>query len=153
MSDRPLHSVSVAGVTYDDAGRVLLIKRRDNGQWQAPGGVLELGETFEEGVAREVLEEAGVHVCAEQLTGVYKNLCEGVVALVFRCRLLDGEPKESDEAAEVAWIDAKEAPRLMTPAFSIRVADAMSGLGLGAASRAHDGTHILTSPTQSPTDS
>ena len=40
MSDTPLHSVSVAGVTFDDAGRVLLIKRRDNGQWQAPGGVL-----------------------------------------------------------------------------------------------------------------
>jgi ADP-ribose pyrophosphatase YjhB (NUDIX family) len=36
-----------------------------------PGGVLELAETLSEGVAREVLEETGIKVQAEQLSGVY----------------------------------------------------------------------------------
>ena len=79
----PRHSVSVAGVIFDDHGRVLAIRRRDNNQWQPPGGVLELGETFEEGVRREVLEETGMQVRVGRLTGVYKNMNLGVVALVW----------------------------------------------------------------------
>lgn len=43
--DTPKHSVSVAAVITDDQGRALLIQRRDNGHWEPPGGVLELGET------------------------------------------------------------------------------------------------------------
>ena len=67
------HSVSVAGVVIDEDGRVLVIERRDNGHWESPGGILELGETFEEGVRREVLEETGVQVSVGALTGVYKK--------------------------------------------------------------------------------
>jgi len=47
--------------------------------------VLELGEAFEAGVRREVLEETGVEVKVERLFGVYKNLPRGIVAMVFRC--------------------------------------------------------------------
>ncbi|WP_214111087.1 NUDIX domain-containing protein [Acrocarpospora catenulata] len=54
------HSVSVAGVVVDDRGRVLLTQRADNDQWQAPGGVLEIGETITNGLRREVLEETGL---------------------------------------------------------------------------------------------
>jgi hypothetical protein len=38
----PTHSVSVAGVVVDDRGRVLVVRRRDTGAWEAPGGVLEI---------------------------------------------------------------------------------------------------------------
>ncbi|MCK9899647.1 NUDIX domain-containing protein [Frankia sp. Cpl3] len=41
-----MHSVSVAGVVRSDDGLLLCIRRRDNGAWQIPGGVLEQGETF-----------------------------------------------------------------------------------------------------------
>ena len=85
MADTPRHSVSVAGIVIDDAGRVLVIQRRDNGHWEPPGGILELSEQFEDGVHREVLEETGLDVQVDRLTGVYKNLNLGVVALVFRC--------------------------------------------------------------------
>jgi len=44
MTDTPEHSVSVAGVVVDDQDRVLVIRRRDNGHWEPPGGVLELDE-------------------------------------------------------------------------------------------------------------
>lgn len=76
----PKHSVSVAGIVIDESDRVLLIQRRDNGHWEPPGGVLELGETFEQGVIREVREETGLRVEVERLTGVYKNMNRGVVA-------------------------------------------------------------------------
>ncbi|NMO91810.1 NUDIX hydrolase [Actinomycetospora sp. TBRC 11914] len=142
MTDTPLHSVSVAGVAFDDEGRVLLIKRRDNGQWQAPGGVLELDETFEQGVIREVLEETGVRVEVCTLTGVYKNLKLGVVALVYRCRPLDGDAAVSTESEQVAWVDLDQALKLMAPAFAVRILDATARNGQ-TPTRAHDGTNLV----------
>ena len=60
--DRPV--VGVGGVLIED-GRTLLIKRGSEpllGQWSIPGGTLELGESLQAGVAREMLEETGLEV-------------------------------------------------------------------------------------------
>ena len=57
--------VGIGAIVVDDAGRVLLVKRRYEplaGQWSLPGGALEVGETLEAGVAREILEETGLVV-------------------------------------------------------------------------------------------
>jgi len=78
------HSVSVAAVIVNAEGSVLLIQRRDNGKWEPPGGVLELDEQITAGLRREVREETGLDVEPERLTGVYKNMAQGIVALVFR---------------------------------------------------------------------
>ena len=78
--------MSVAGVVVREDGRLLAIRRADNGTWELPGGVLELDETPEAGVRREVWEETGIHVEVDELTGVYKNTTRGIVALVFRCK-------------------------------------------------------------------
>lgn len=59
MSELPRHSVSVTGIVLRGDGRVLAIKRSDDGRWVPPGGVLELGETPQDGVVREVYEETG----------------------------------------------------------------------------------------------
>jgi 8-oxo-dGTP pyrophosphatase MutT (NUDIX family) len=53
----PVHSVSVAAVVTDNDERVLVVQRRDNGQWQIPGGILELDQSVHAGVRREVREE------------------------------------------------------------------------------------------------
>ncbi|CAM5625471.1 hypothetical protein STENM327S_02296 [Streptomyces tendae] len=79
-------------------GRLLAIRRADNGTWELPGGVLELNETPEVGVAREVLEETGIHVEVDELTGVYKNTTRGIVALVFRCKPSGGTERTSSES-------------------------------------------------------
>lgn len=133
------HSVSVAGIVVRDDDRILAIKRADNGHWEPPGGVLELNETFEAGVQREVWEETGVVVTVEGLSGVYKNLVRGVVALVYRCRLSSGEPRPTEEARETAWMTMEEVKAAMTPAFAIRVLDAFEP---APRSRAHDGITV-----------
>ena len=125
----------------DEAGRFLAIRRRDNSHWELPGGVLELDETFEEGVVREVLEETGVLVEPERLTGVYKNMTRGIVALVYRCRAIGGSPQVTTEAAHVAWLTANEITDRMDEAYAIRLLDAQ--LDAGATTRAHDGVHLL----------
>lgn len=141
MVDTPKHSVSVAGVVVRDDGRVLAVQRRDNARWEPPGGVLELGETFEDGVRREVAEETGVTVEVERLTGAYKNLSRGIVALVFRCRPVDGNPSPTDESQHAAWLTLDAVRECMVPAYAVRVMDALTGDGVTV--RAHDGVHLV----------
>lgn len=140
MSETPTHSVSVAGVVVDDAERVLLVRRRDNGQWEPPGGVLEIGETFEAGVRREVREETGLAIEVDRLTGVYKNMARGVVALVFRCRSGGGAPRVTDETTRVDWFRLTDALDLMDEAYAVRVSDAYQDT---PATREHDGVRLV----------
>ncbi|HTF07685.1 MAG TPA: NUDIX hydrolase [Asanoa sp.] len=142
MIPAPRHSVSVAAVVVDDTDRVLVIRRRDNGAWQLPGGVLELNETPEDGMRREVSEETGVEVRAERLTGVYKNVKLGVIALVFRARLLAGTPHPTDEAAAVEWWPAHRVASDMDEAFAVRILDALRAEPTPAV-RTHDGVRLL----------
>ncbi len=142
MPATPKHSVSVAGVVVREDGRVLAVQRRDNSRWEPPGGVLELGETFEDGVRREVAEETGITVDVERLTGAYKNLPLGVVALVFRCRPIAGAATPTEESERVGWLTPDEVRQHMAPAYAIRVLDALNG---EAAFRAHDGIQLVTS--------
>ena len=139
MATTPKHSVSVAGIVVRDDGRVLVIRRDDNGRWEAPGGVLELEESFEEGVRREILEETGLTVAVERLTGVYKNLARGVVALVYRCRPTGGDIHPTAEAREVRWMTREDVQSAMNTAFAVRVLDAFDE---AVHSRAHDGVNI-----------
>ena len=68
--------VGVGGVIID-GGRALLIRRGSEpllGEWSIPGGMLELGETLEEGVARELLEETGLVVRVLELIEVFDRI-------------------------------------------------------------------------------
>jgi len=138
----PQHSVSAAGIVFDDTGtRVLLIQRRDNGRWEPPGGVVELDETIEDAVRREVEEETGARVEVERLTGVYKNMTRGIVALVFRCHLTSEPVPQTDEARHVAWHDIGHVSEHMPQAYAVRVLDALAD---GVQIRTHDGHHVLS---------
>ncbi|CAM5340800.1 NUDIX domain-containing protein [Streptomyces viridifaciens] len=138
----PLHSVSVAGVVVREDGRVLAIRRADNGAWEPPGGVLELVESVEDGVRREVYEETGISVGVERLTGVYKNLRRGVVALVFRCRPEGGAVRLSDESVEVGWLTVGEVSERMAEVYAVRVLDAIRAEAAPSV-RSHDGRQLL----------
>ena len=137
----PRHSVSVAAAIIDDQGRFLAIRRADNGRWEPPGGVLELHETIPDGLAREVHEETGLHVRPLALTGVYKNMRRGIIALVFRCEVIGGAPRTSDEAGEIAWLAPDELSSRMSDAYRLRLLDAVQEPPPTV--RAHDGTSIV----------
>lgn len=72
---RPI--VGVGAVIVDDEGRVVLIKRRYEplaGHWSLPGGTLDVGETLEAGVAREMLEETGLEVEVGPVIDVFDRI-------------------------------------------------------------------------------
>ena len=136
------HSVSVTGIITDERGRALLIQRRDNHHWEPPGGVLELGESIEDGLRREVREETGLDVEPVALTGVYKNMNRGVIALVFRCTTTGGQPATSDETEAFRWATESEVSDLASEAYAARVLDALH-VHSQAAIRAHDGIRLI----------
>lgn len=144
MNETPRHSVSVAAAIFDDSReKVLLIKRRDNGNWEPPGGVLELDETIGEGLRREVLEETGAEIEVGPLTGVYKNMTAGIVALVFAARATGTPESHSAEAFAVQWIPLEDLDSLMVPAYAVRIRDARTHRDSSPAVRAHDGESVL----------
>ena len=142
MTEDHRYSVSVAGVIVDDEGRALIIQRRDNGHWEPPGGILEHGETIEDGLRREVYEETGLKVEPGPLTGVYQNMSRDIVALVFRCRVVCGKETPNGEVRTFKWIDTPIAASLMDEAYAVRVLDAAHYDGSSVV-RFHDGVRLL----------
>jgi 8-oxo-dGTP diphosphatase len=138
----PKHSVSVAAAILDDAGRFLAIRRADNGHWEPPGGILELDESIPDGLVREVREETGLDVRPLALTGVYKNMNRGIVALVFHCEIISGTARPTAEAREIAWLAPDQLPDRMRDAYSVRLLDALEH-GDRPTVRAHDGTSVV----------
>jgi 8-oxo-dGTP diphosphatase len=141
-SQSPRHSVSVSGIVIDDHGRALLIRRRDNQRWEPPGGILELGETIQDGLRREVREETGLDIEPSALSGVYKNMTRAIVNLVFRCKITGGALATNDEASDFRWAAESEVSGLMDQAYAIRVLDALHDADTPAV-RPHDGVHLL----------
>ncbi|MCK1794449.1 NUDIX hydrolase [Streptomyces sp. XM4193] len=135
--------MSVAGVIVDERDRALLIKRRDNGHWEPPGGVVEAGETLPDALQREVLEETGLKIALPAtLTGVYKNMTGLIVSLVFRCRAIDGQPTTGDETKALHWATRDEVTQLANEAYAIRVLDALDATSPPPV-RAHDGVKLV----------
>jgi 8-oxo-dGTP diphosphatase len=101
--------VGVAAVVVD-GGRVLLARRGRQplkGEWSLPGGALELGETLEQGVAREVLEECGLAVAPVAVVEVLDRIVrdEGgrvryhYVLVDFLCRVAGQVERDALEGA------------------------------------------------------
>lgn len=110
------NSLVPAATVYveDDQGRVLMIKRTDNGLWSLPGGAMELGESIAGCGERETLEETGYHVKVTGLIGVYSDprtviaYDDGEVrqqfAILLRAELQAGARATSPESAAVDWL-------------------------------------------------
>jgi len=143
MTNAPRHLVAVAAAVTDGNGRVLAIRRPQDGRWEPPGGLLELDETILDGVRREAREETGLDVEPQALGAVYKNMTTSAVVLTFRCRVLGGSLTPNDEAGDFAWMTPEEVRQHMPEIFAQRVLDALAE-GPPAV-RTHDGVHIVCS--------
>lgn len=119
---RAKHIVVPVALIIKD-GKILMTKRNDpfrpeyHEKWEFPGGSMEVGETFEQNVIREVKEEAGyvveivarvTHLAVE--TQTYPNFTYQVYLVPFVCRILGGDGVFSDtETLEARWFDLDDA--------------------------------------------
>lgn len=111
----------VTGVVFDDAGRVLLVRRADNLKWTLVTGCLEPGEQPGHGIVREILEETGVtaeieRVLAVETTPQFAHANGDQAAymdVAFLCRAVAGEARvNDDESVGVGWYALDELPEL-----------------------------------------
>jgi len=123
------------GAVIDNDGRILLIRRADNGLWAMPGGRLEVGETPAQGVVREVLEETGVACEPIALIGVNDSRYWGTPTFYqlylfsFLCRPLPNDenistPSHAHEVKDVQWFSEHELPQDIDPSYKQRIAEA-----------------------------
>lgn len=134
--DRPV--VGVGGVIIDQ-GRALLIRRGCEpllGEWSIPGGALELGESLEAGVARELFEETGVEVRVLELIEVFDRIYHGNGASIsventkprfhyviadYLCERVGGEPRAGSDVTDVVFAREEELPRFHLTETAMRV--------------------------------
>jgi len=109
----------VGAVVLDDAGRLLLVRRRNapgRGLWSVPGGRVEPGESLAEAVEREVHEETGLVVRAGEPVGRItipgNGVVYDVVDLVCTLSGAPTEPVPGDDADAVTFADAADLDRL-----------------------------------------
>ncbi|ABD09525.1 MULTISPECIES: NUDIX hydrolase [Frankia] len=123
---------AVSAIVPDSEGRILLIRRTDNGYWAIPGGGVEPGESVRQATAREVMEETGISCEVTGVVGIYSN--PGHVAaydngevrqqfsICFRTRMTGGEPRTSDESSQVRFVAISDLPSYkMHPSIRLRV--------------------------------
>jgi 8-oxo-dGTP diphosphatase len=122
--------VGVGGVVID-SGRTLLIRRGSHplkDEWSIPGGLLEAGETLEQGVARELAEETGLEVHVVELIEVFERIfpappkADGTpsdaarpqyhfVILDYLCEIRGGTLSAGSDAQEFAWAREEDLPK------------------------------------------
>jgi len=117
--------VAVSALIFDDEGRVLLARRRDIDWWNLPHGGMEAGETVDEALRREVMEELGVAIEVGQLVGVYSKPLKQEVVLTFRCRISGGAPTATEETRECHYFFPHNLPVNTLPKHRQRIEDAL----------------------------
>jgi len=122
--------VGVGGVVVRD-GRALLVRRGKEplyGRWVVPGGTVELGETLEEAVVREMEEETGLRVEPVGVLAVFdridrdgERVAYHYVIVDYLCRWRSGEARAASDALEVAWASAEDLARYELQAKALEV--------------------------------
>ena len=114
------------GVVLDGA-HVLLSVRSDLCGWELPGGNPDPGESGEETLRREILEETGVRVEVEGRVGDYvRRGFRPHTARVWRCRSVAGVPRPSPETPLVRWFPLDAIPDTLFPWYRGPLADAIA---------------------------
>src|SRR6266516_4473245 len=108
-----------------DGEHVLLAHRRDIDWWNLPGGGMEVGETVDEAMIREVREETGLEVKVERLVGVYSKPQKQGVVLTFRCAVIGGTLCETEESRECRYFLPSALPANTLPKHRQRIEDAL----------------------------
>ena len=125
-SSKAQFRLAVFGVIVAEE-QVLLCRRRDIGWWNLPGGGMELGETVDEALQREIREETGLEVQVGRLVGVYSKPQKQEVVLTFLCQATGGALTETEEVTESRYFPPDALPEQTLPKHIARVRDAFLG--------------------------
>lgn len=112
--ERPL--VGVGAVVVRDDGHVLLVRRGQPpraGGWSLPGGLVELGESLDDAIRREVREECGIEIEVGPLVGTFQLIERDssgrvrfhYVVLDYLAHYVNGVTRSSSDVEEVAWVN------------------------------------------------
>jgi mutator protein MutT len=136
------------GAVLIHEGRVLLIRRGKQplrGRWVVPGGTVELGETLEQALVREVEEETGLVVRPREVVAVFDRILREAdrvdyhyVIVDYLCDYVAGEPRAGSDAEAVALVAPEDLPAYDLPEKALEVVQdgfsraARKGLALDA---------------------
>ena len=127
--EQPL--VGVGAVVF--RGKEVLLVRRGQeparGSWSLPGGLVELGETLEEAIRRELAEETGLTVnilgIAAVLERIFRDEAGGIpyhyVLVDFACDYADGELTPGSDITAAQFVAADDLPQFDLPTFTAQV--------------------------------
>jgi 8-oxo-dGTP diphosphatase len=133
------------GAVVIDGSKVLLIRRGQEplkGEWSLPGGALELGETLQQAIVREVLEETGLVVVPAGIVEVVDRITkdEGSAAIRYHyvlidylCRVSGGTLLGGSDAEEARWVERENLETYQLSPVTLRVIEkAYQGVGESA---------------------
>jgi ADP-ribose pyrophosphatase YjhB (NUDIX family) len=123
-------------------GRVVLVKRAHEplkGEWSLPGGAVELGETLEEAITREILEETGLEVSVGPVIEVFDRITLDAeqhvefhfVLVDYLCRPVGGTLAGGSDASEVTLADPAALDRYRLTRKTLDVIASGIALGVG----------------------
>jgi 8-oxo-dGTP diphosphatase len=113
--ERPILGV---GALIFNRDKILLVERGKEplkGHWSLPGGVLEIGETLEQGIIREVREETGLEVSPIKVLEIFERIIRDTqgaaeyhyVLIDYICRVTGGSLHAADDARRAAWVSRR----------------------------------------------
>jgi 8-oxo-dGTP pyrophosphatase MutT (NUDIX family) len=124
-------TLGVRGMVLDQRGRVLLVRHTYVKGWHMPGGGVERGETAEEAMARELVEEAGVRLTAAPiLISIHSAHAKFKGDHIVFYRIDAWEPcaaTSRGEIAEIGWFAPDALPEATTAGTRGRIAETLGG--------------------------
>lgn len=119
----PIMAVAAMGILYNEEKGLLLEKRTDTGEWCTPGGAIELGESLEDALKREIKEETNLDIANPKLFDikanvhmVYPNKDEVYYTdVVYEINEFFGDIKPDKESTELRFFDLDNLPKNIMP--------------------------------------
>ena len=123
VGHKPIMAVAAMGILYNKEKGILLEKRTDTGEWCTPGGAIEIGETLEEALKREIKEETNLDIANPKLFDikanvhmVYPNKDEVYYTdIVYEVNEFYGDLKPDKESKELVFFSLNDLPENIMP--------------------------------------